>query len=96
MITPQLFRQATADALAADVNAFLAPFFGGASQRVIGASLDVKANVPFYNGNLYLDITLDNTNAISQSAPFVFKVRSEEHTSELQSRHCISYAVFCL
>ena len=22
--------------------------------------------------------------------------RSEEHTSELQSHHCISYAVFCL
>ena len=23
-------------------------------------------------------------------------IRSEEHTSELQSRQCISYAVFCL
>ena len=26
----------------------------------------------------------------------IFKTRSEEHTSELQSRHIISYAVFCL
>ena len=25
-----------------------------------------------------------------------YKMRSEEHTSELQSRHIISYAVFCL
>ena len=25
-----------------------------------------------------------------------FKARSEEHTSELQSLHAISYAVFCL
>ena len=27
---------------------------------------------------------------------FLTDVRSEEHTSELQSRHIISYAVFCL
>jgi len=26
----------------------------------------------------------------------VVRARSEEHTSELQSHHCISYAVFCL
>src|SRR3546814_8608040 len=28
--------------------------------------------------------------------PFLFKARSEEHTSELQSLMRISYAVFCL
>ena len=31
-----------------------------------------------------------------QNTPLALQVRSEEHTSELQSRSVISYAVFCL
>src|SRR3546814_5611103 len=33
---------------------------------------------------------------VSESADLVFHLRSEEHTSELQSLMRISYAVFCL
>ena len=33
---------------------------------------------------------------LSDGVPKVFPARSEEHTSELQSRETISYAVFCL
>ena len=41
------------------------------------------------NGTLYtLDDPVEDESEIKQ--------RSEEHTSELQSRHIISYAVFCL
>src|SRR5213594_3870233 len=50
------------------------------------------------------DATLDPTHAIEGEARFLrafyyyllMDVRSEEHTSELQSRTLISYAVFCL
>src|SRR3546814_9159840 len=37
-----------------------------------------------------------STKAFAASAPSLEKVRSEEHTSELQSLMRISYAVFCL
>ena len=33
---------------------------------------------------------------IFECVDYVIGVRSEEHTSELQSRETISYAVFCL
>ena len=39
------------------------------------------------------DIFMSN---VTISLPTVVYVRSEEHTSELQSRETISYAVFCL
>src|SRR3546814_4158687 len=37
-----------------------------------------------------------HTNGKLPSAGVIFKIRSEEHTSELQSLMRISYAVFCL
>src|ERR1043165_9017348 len=40
-------------------------------------------------------LDLNATIVMPVSAPLI-KVRSEEHTSELQSRGLISYAVFCL
>mgnify|MGYP001113726753 CR=1 FL=1 len=56
------------------------------------AVIDIFSNVHKY----YKKITpeqLSDISFIEKNAPFA---RSEEHTSELQSRHLISYAVFCL
>src|SRR3546814_7435491 len=41
------------------------------------------------------DVPLPNS-AYEEGAPLTVSVRSEEHTSELQSLMRISYAVFCL
>ncbi len=73
-ITPQLFREASAEALSTSINAFLAPFFGGSARKVIGVVLDTKANAPFFNSNLYANITVDSTGVGPQSAPFQFQV----------------------
>ena len=45
------------------------------------------------NGIL-LNFKIDSASGLQQSTTFAS--RSEEHTSELQSRETISYAVFCL
>src|SRR3546814_3892740 len=40
--------------------------------------------------------TLDNILDVTEKLAFIQRLRSEEHTSELQSLMRISYAVFCL
>src|SRR3546814_5466808 len=41
-------------------------------------------------------IVSEKSYGLTESGAYTFKVRSEEHTSELQSLMRISYAVFCL
>ena len=48
---------------------------------------------PFGNGRCWPALRLSGTEGRSSSHQ---QRRSEEHTSELQSRETISYAVFCL
>src|SRR3546814_10571271 len=43
-----------------------------------------------------LPVPVDHADRIQQAAPRQRRLRSEEHTSELQSLMRISYAVFCL
>src|SRR3546814_2801232 len=79
----------------------------GEAQRIFGQS----ANSPFYRGDTYAGLdndtkaTLDNLKRYASgrgqsSADTISSIgsnlRSEEHTSELQSLMRISYAVFCL
>src|SRR6187549_370486 len=46
--------------------------------------------------NLYLAVPADERPAFGRMEKWAAETRSEEHTSELQSHHPISYAVFCL
>ena len=57
------------------------------SQVVVGKEAPIRqcATAMVVGGHILLE---DN--------PGTGKTRSEEHTSELQSRQCSSYAVFCL
>ena len=73
------------------VNSAALSLFGYDHNELIGKSSDIvyadkkeKGKPDLHNKN----IKKDNTNIISNG--------SEEHTSELQSRGLISYAVFCL
>src|SRR3546814_2915602 len=59
----------------------------------IGDDLLAKALVCSDRDTLYAIVSLD---LIWLPRRFIRKVRSEEHTSELQSLMRISYAVFCL
>ena len=65
---------------------------GNMSLRVEGGILATPTGIPFGELTPESLSLLDETGALV-SGP---KARSEEHTSELQSQPCISYAVFCL
>src|SRR3546814_3569733 len=58
------------------------------NERVTGVGSPFASN-SFFNSSL-------RVRSFSASAPMSAFVRSEEHTSELQSLMRISYAVFCL
>src|SRR3546814_10625709 len=81
-------------AFAAPVELTMLAWYGHAEPDVVAefeAANNVKFKPKYYTGG-------DNMLAlIAQSPPGTFDViRSEEHTSELQSLMRISYAVFCL
>src|SRR3546814_8123154 len=59
---------------------------GGYSELLVGQSLRAKSDDTFAAGSGLSD----------QWSDYVARLRSEEHTSELQSLMRISYAVFCL
>src|SRR3546814_1640840 len=65
--------------------------------RALGGRLHHRSEIPMTRDEMMglkpLDIIRHKTNA---DAFIVHRVRSEEHTSELQSLMRISYAVFCL
>src|SRR3546814_5503153 len=68
-------------------------YYGGAIKTFIGENPQVPTICHF--GEKDHGIPMDDVRAIEKAHPDV-KVRSEEHTSELQSLMRISYAVFCL
>src|SRR3546814_7299066 len=62
-------------------------------------SLQREISLMNSNFNKLFSIMQDNNNLIQQQIGYqkeLFSMRSEEHTSELQSLMRISYAVFCL
>src|SRR3546814_5701124 len=58
------------------------------------ASNGTLSGTPTASGTF--NVTVTATDANSQTAEHAYTLRSEEHTSELQSLMRISYAVFCL
>src|SRR3546814_2230532 len=64
------------------------------AQRKVVAEADRRWIEPGHLGHRLLAITLFAVNRLLMR--LLFRVRSEEHTSELQSLMRISYAVFCL
>src|SRR3546814_5789944 len=59
----------------------------------------VNNMIPDWNHLVYSDdwkVALDTLHSTNNFPEFTGRVRSEEHTSELQSLMRISYAVFCL
>ena len=77
---------------------------GGASLAdILAPSLEVKnwqkfnTNMVTIIGNSFMSNYIKNTvGVLFDGAYKPGDLRSEEHTSELQSQPCISYAVFCL
>src|SRR3546814_7701776 len=61
----------------------LLAFSGGFKSRLLGNSLEINSEFFYYDYKNFQAFT-------------VSQLRSEEHTSELQSLMRISYAVFCL
>src|ERR1043166_9941510 len=65
-------------------------------------SAKYQGGAKYANGGLWIQNTPNNTEAVGLTYSRkgwdlgMFNKRSEEHTSELQSRFGISYAVFCL
>src|SRR3546814_6405805 len=90
--------------LVLDGDLFLTDDFGGQNgEKLLGYELvnaqlswngiaGTGLNVGAFVKNLFDRQYLSGSSVFLQSFP----IRSEEHTSELQSLMCISYAVFCL
>src|SRR3546814_2506476 len=86
------------------LNTLLQEFETEQAQRKLpefGPGDTVVVNVKVKEGNrervqAYEGVVIGKKNAGLNSAFTVRKIRSEEHTSELQSLMRISYAVFCL
>lgn len=89
-VVPKLLRVVSAIDLEAQVNAYLAPFFAGASVRVLGVGIDSRANTPFFGANFVAAITTDVTGAVSQAAPFQFLTFTAPSESEVL-RLCNAY-----
>src|SRR3546814_4560352 len=63
--------------------------------RSIAVHMIAAAALPFFG--IEIDAQVFGDQDFHENAPFLyFVIRSEEHTSELQSLMRISYAVFCL
>ena len=60
--------------------------------KAIGALVNLKATI---NSNTYIQVR-DVSSQTGRGSNNDLRIRSEEHTSELQSHSFISYAVFCL
>src|SRR3546814_1819489 len=59
-------------------------------------NLSANYTTPLFGGRAFASATLSHTSSYYVSGGNRLKMRSEEHTSELQSLMRISYAVFCL
>src|SRR3546814_5294295 len=63
----------------------------GSKRHFLAAAIAARSR-----SRLRLDLSTDTSTTLPLASTSMIRIRSEEHTSELQSLMRISYAVFCL
>src|SRR3546814_5154990 len=70
--------------------------FRSAIAKQAEAERERRSRIIIADGEFQASAKMTEAAAMYEKTPVAFRLRSEEHTSELQSLMRISYAVFCL